>query len=311
MEYFLGVDGGGSKTLALASDTTGKIIGSGLSPSSNYQSVGFEPAITSLDQAISKAGSHLSNYPESIKAICLGLAGVDRPDEKKLFEDWCRGRFPKAEVHIVNDGRLVLAAGTPDDWGIACISGTGSIVYGVNASGQFERSGGWGYLIGDEGSGYWIGKEALRAVVKAYDRRSPKTQLTELVLQHWNLTHPTQLLKVIYRSGLNPPDVAHLSILVEQAAELGDRVSIQILSNAASELCATIKSVCKKLRLYGNIPCALAGGVLTKGKITAEFLINKCNQSGVLLSPVCLVVEPAKGALRIASKSVGYLLEFD
>ena len=132
-------------------------------------------------------------------AVGLGLAGVDRPEDRALFEGWAAGRFGGAPVVIANDAELVLAAGTPDGWGIALISGTGSIVFGRSPHGEMARAGGWGHILGDEGSGYAIGVEALRAVMRAFDGRGPATALTDAVLLHWSLKTPPDLVGRVYR----------------------------------------------------------------------------------------------------------------
>src|SRR3990170_4420420 len=119
------------------------------------------------------------------KAICLGIAGVDREDDHTVIRGIMKRIGLKARILIVNDALVALEAGTPGQPGIVIISGTGSIAYGRNAAGEAARSGGWGHVLGDEGSGYWIGRAALRAVLRAADRRGPPTVLTRMLLKHF------------------------------------------------------------------------------------------------------------------------------
>ena len=160
-ELLLGLDGGGSKTLALLADAEGRVIGRGIAGASNYQNIGETAAWAALDTAIAAAFADAGLEPSAVAAVGLGLAGVDRPEDRALFEGWAARRFGGAPVVIANDAELVLAAGTPDGWGIALISGTGSIVFGRSPQGEMARAGGWGHIMGDEGSGYAIGVEAL------------------------------------------------------------------------------------------------------------------------------------------------------
>ena len=205
-ELLLGLDGGGSKTLALLTDAAGHVVGRGMAGASNYQNIGEIAAWAALDPAIAAAFADAASQPSAVAAVGLGLAGVDRPEDRALFEGWAAKRFGGAPVVIANDAELVLAAGTPDGWGIALISGTGSIVFGRSPQGEMARAGGWGHIMSDEGSGYAIGVEALRAVMAPFDGRGPATALTDAVLAHWSLKTPPDLVgRVVSRSPTAPP----------------------------------------------------------------------------------------------------------
>ena len=120
-------------------------------------------------------------------AICLGIAGVDRPDDSVIVAGIMRRIGAHARTLVVNDALVALEAGAPGAPGVVIISGTGSIAYGRNANNEGARAGGWGHVLGDEGSGYWIGRAALRAVLREADRRGPRTALTPLLLQHFGV----------------------------------------------------------------------------------------------------------------------------
>ena len=143
-------------------------------------------------------------------AICLGIAGVDRPDDARVVREIMKRIGYKAKVLVVNDALVALEAGAPDQPGVVVIAGTGSIAYGRNEQNQAARAGGWGYMLGDEGSGYWIGRAALRAVLREADRRGPATQLTGLLLQ---------LLRRRARAGPHSPGLSR------RAAARGHRVA--------------------------------------------------------------------------------------
>ena len=166
----MGIDGGGSKTAALLADETGRVLGRGAAGASNFQIVGHEAAQAAIVAAMAAATAAAGMAPQPpLSALCIGLSGVDRPGERVSFQQWAAALYPAARVLIANDAELVLAAGTPQGWGLALICGTGAIVYGRSLAGQTARADGWGHLLGDEGSGYAIGLAALRAVMRAYD----------------------------------------------------------------------------------------------------------------------------------------------
>jgi len=300
-ELLLGLDGGGSKTLALLADAAGRIIGRGSAGASNYQNIGATAAWAALDAAIAAAFAAAGLPPGNVAAVGLGLAGVDRPEDRALFEGWAAGRFGGAPVVIANDAELVLAAGTPDGWGIALISGTGSIVFGRSPRGEMARAGGWGHIMGDEGSGYAIGVEALRAVMRAYDGRGQATALTDAVLAHWSLETPTDLVGRVYRESDGTAEIATLAALVDAAAGGGDAVAAAILGAAGRELALTVQAVVRRLALPMPAPCALAGGAIVKGRAVRAAFQAALDAAGLHLDPITPVTEPAQGAIRLAA----------
>jgi len=299
-KLLLGIDGGGSKTLALIADESGNVIGRGSAESSNYHSVGREKAFESLHNAIRFAFEDATLNPQKFRAACIGLAGVDRPQDRAVIESWVKENLPDTPTKIVNDAELVLAAGTPDGWGVAMICGTGSIVYGRSQNGETSRAGGWGYLLGDEGSGYRIGLAALQAIARSHDGRDENTALQSLILNHLSLNSPADLIKYIYRERVPTAEIAALASFVEEAADGGDAVATKILQEAAHELSLTVNSAVRRLRMTGAIPCAQAGGVITRGKIIAAMFRQSAHAMGLALHPIQPVLEPAQGAIRLA-----------
>lgn len=296
----LGLDGGGSKTLALLADASGRVLGRGAAGSSNYQNIGAPAAWAALDAAIAAAFADAGLSPRPLDAVCLGLAGVDRPEDRTLFEGWAAERFGGAPAVIANDAEIVLAAGTPAGWGVALISGTGSIVFGRHPSGAMARAGGWGHILGDEGSGYAIGLAALRAVMAAFDGRGPTTALTDAVLAHWGLAAPPDLVGRVYREDVGATDIAGLARLVDAAAAAGDGVALEILRGAGHDLAITVEAVARRLDLPAPIPCALAGGVVVHGVQARAAFLAAAAARGLALAPITPVPEPAQGAVRLA-----------
>lgn len=302
----VGVDGGGSKTLALVATHEGQIIGRALAGPSNYHAVGFEAATTALESAIRAALEAAGCNPvgANIGSLCLGLAGMGRPEDRASIKDWAAEAFPDTPVTVVTDAQLVLAAGTPEGWGIALISGTGSLAYGEDSAGRNARAGGWGYLLGDEGSGYAIGLAALRAVARAADGRGPQTALTASLLAHWKLSQPQNLVQYVYQRDTGRAEIATLASLVEAAGE--DACACTIIRQAGQELALAVKGVAQQLGFVDAIPCALAGSVLVQGRRVTAALLEAAAEMGLILNPLTLVAEPALGALKLAKNRGGH-----
>ncbi|HNT76076.1 MAG TPA: BadF/BadG/BcrA/BcrD ATPase family protein [Anaerolineae bacterium] len=299
VDVLIGIDGGGSKTTALATDLEGRIWGRGVGGPSNYHVIGIAAAYAALDAAVRAA---LGDAPARPVALCLGMAGSGRPDDQAIIRAWADARYPGTPVAIVHDGQLALAAGTPEGWGVAVLCGTGSLVYGEDRAHGAARAGGWGYLLGDEGSGYAIGLAALRAVARAADGRGPQTSLTQAILQHWRLQQPQDLIAHVYAPAMQRADIAGLAEIVLAVAALDDGVARQILEDAAQELALAARAVVKQLLWAGPIPCALAGSVLVKGQFVNAAFQKAAALLQVALDPITPVSEPAWGAIRLARK---------
>ena len=296
MAHILGVDGGGTKTVALVGDLDGNVLARGLSGSSNTNTVGFDAACVALESAINMA---CSGYPGEISALCLGLAGAGRNEEMEQFHNWAAHKFPKAVVKVASDAEILLMASTPSGPTLALICGTGSIIYGRTGAGELLRAGGWGYLFGDEGSGYAIGTAALRAVMQAYDGRGAETLLSKLVLERYGLRTPPDLVRRIYGAESPPSTAASLTDLVEQAAERGDSVAIAILEESAWQLAGGIAAVYSQLGT-SPVPLVITGGTILHGRYLKEAFQRACEVKGLTFTTVKYVAEPVEGALKLA-----------
>jgi N-acetylglucosamine kinase-like BadF-type ATPase len=234
-------------------------------------------------------------------AICLGIAGVDREDDAAIVRGIMKRIGFKARVVVVNDALVALEAGVPSAPGVVIIAGTGSIAYGRNEAGEAARAGGWGYVLGDEGSGYWIGRAALRAVLRESDQRGPKTALTPLLLRHFGVTQAQNLLHEVYHSNLRPSAIGALAQCVQQAFSAADEVAIGILRAAADELEGSGMSVARRLGLIGkSITYVLSGGIFRavpwlRDELQRRLPVRSPNSSAVLLER-----EPASGAVTLA-----------
>ena len=293
----LGIDAGGTKTVALLADDQGRIVGEGRAGAANLQANGELEVEKVLHDVIDRA---CEGQPAP-KAVCLGLAGVDREGDGEIIRGVMRRLGFRSHTLIVNDALIALVAGAGTNAGLVIISGTGSIAYGVNSEGVAARAGGWGSSLGDEGSGYWIGRRALAAVVRDADGRGPHTRLTAMVLAHFSLTRPEQLVSQVYDRVDGRRAIASLGHTVEEARAGGDVVATEIMREAAHELSLAASSVIARLEMRGEqFPALLAGGLLK----SAPWLAGEVSRHLAEVAPRSIVSvlteEPALGAVRLA-----------
>jgi N-acetylmuramic acid 6-phosphate etherase len=301
-DLVLGIDGGGSHTLAYLAEahTNGGVLGRGEAGPSNIQSVGIERALQALDEAVARAFSATGKPRGKLAAATLGLAGVDRTEAAAVVRDWAARVQLSDRLEIANDATLLLAAGTPDGWGLAVIGGTGSIAFGRTPDGRFDRSGGWGYLLGDEGSAYGLALAGVRAVARAADGCAAPTRLTGEILSAMGLAEPLQMIHVVYQGIWDRARIATLAPLVLRLADEGDEVARAIVAHEANEIARTAAAVVRKLKLPQRVPLAITGGALLKGENYRQQFLGALRAAGVNADPVTLVEEPALGAVRIA-----------
>jgi N-acetylglucosamine kinase-like BadF-type ATPase len=294
----LGIDAGGTKTVCLLAGDDGAILSEARGPGANLQSSGELELEKVLHRVMEQALGDRDIRPD---AICLGIAGVDRPRDADAVRGVMKRIGFKSRVLVVNDALVALTAGAGDDPGIVVIAGTGSIAYGRDAHGRAARSGGWGYLLGDEGGGFWIGRAALAAVVRQFDGRGPATLLTGLVLNEMSLQSPSDLIHVLYDRGLQRDAIARIASVVRQASDAADPVAAEILARAAAELGVAASSVVHALGMRGSVfRAVLSGGTFRGIPALAKGVAARLSEIAPRSQVALLEVEPAEGAVRLA-----------
>ena len=298
MMHVLGIDAGGTKTVCQLADEHGNVLSEARRGGANLQAVGELEVEKVLHDVMEEAVGDRDVRPA---AICLGIAGVDRPDDASLVRAIMKRIGYKARILVVNDALVALEAGAPEQPGVVVIAGTGSIAYGRNERNQAARAGGWGYMLGDEGSGYWIGRAALRAVLREADRRGPPTQLTGLLLHYYGVGRAQDLIHQVYHGTLRPAAIAALAQCVQSAFRGGDPVAIGILRGSADQLESSALSVARRLELVGSeFPFVLAGGIFRAVPWLEEELARRLPLASPRSRTLLLSVEPAGGAVRLA-----------
>jgi glucosamine kinase len=288
-----GVDGGGSKTLAVVVDRAGRERGRATAGASNYTVVGAEHTVAEVTRAVTEA-TRRAGGALPLRALWVGLSGVDRPGARDLLAPPLRSLA--TDVRLTNDAELVFGA-LDGAVGVVLIAGTGSIALGRDRTGTTIRAGGWGHLIGDEGSGYDLGRQAIQAAARAADGRGPATALLDAILRQWELDRPLAMIPRVYGAG-DKAEIAALSMVVFAAAREGDPVARRIMAGAAGELALAAGAVGDRLAFPDNrLPLALAGGLLA-GEADYRAMVLRRLRRRRPIGPVRLVVDPALSAAR-------------
>lgn len=301
-ELILGLDGGGTKTVALLASLRepGVILGQGTSGPSNQRAAGPRIAMNNLDLAVQDAFDSAGMERRTVAAACLGLAGADRASDRSVVETWTQEARLAFRVQIVNDAVPLLYAGDSEGEGIALIAGTGSLAWGLNKRGQTARSGGWGFLFGDEGSAFALGRAILQAVTWSSDGRGPATCLAEEVNQALQITSSAEIITAVYSHEVPRAVIAGLAPLVFDAADRMDVVSCDILNGAAVELAAMVVAVARRLQLTESLALSLTGALMLNQAKFRHMVLDAVASRGVRLATTTVVHEPARGAIRMA-----------
>lgn len=311
MAYYLGIDGGGSKTICVVGDET-SLLATVTAGGSNITRIGEPGAREVLQQAIREACLGAGIKPQQVLRACIGAAGAGREEiagtVRKMVAEIISG-----EIDVVGDMEIALAAAFGKGPGVIVIAGTGSIVFGRDAQGKVARAGGWGFGVSDEGSAHWIGLAAVRAVLRAADEIGedqaerdpswPARYLFSELKTVWGLESLPQLA----RAANAGPDFAVLFPAVLAAAEAGDVVARQVIAEASRELAQLAGIVLRRLfsaqhSSASAVPMAMAGGVFRHAAMIRELFYNEVRAANpdVVLNPE--VVDPVHGALQMARK---------
>ena len=299
MSIFLGIDGGGSQTTCFIGDEN-SVVGKGTSAGSNVVRVGERQARESLGAAIRQACSAANISPAKVERTCVGIAGGTGPEIAAIVRRLL-SEFVSGEIEVVGDMVIAMEAAFGGGPGVIVIAGTGSIAYGRNSSGQTARAGGWGFAISDEGSGHWIGRSAVAALMRAHDEAGAESTsaLLESIMKSWGVTTREQLVVTANAA----PDFAALLPAVLSAADAGDATACAVLNQAGVELAALAKIVIG--RIFGNgeaIPLAVSGGVFCNCELVRRVFYDRLRAGYPRLLLNAALVEPAKGALELARK---------
>jgi glucosamine kinase len=298
MFLYLGIDGGGTKTRSALGDES-SVLATSMTGGSNMIRLGEAQAREAIQAAVRQACSTANVSPDHIRRICIGAAGAARPEIAAKLRAILAEMTP-ASVEVVGDMVIALEAAFSTGPGVIAIAGTGSIVWGRDARGRTARAGGWGFAISDEGSGHWIGRRAVSAILHAHDG-DEETALAGLVLHEWNLATLDELVQKA--NCLPPPDFPRLFPLVLRAAEQNDSLAQALLAEAATHLSNLTAAVLRRLAPQPPyVPVAMTGSVFRQSNDIRKVFYNTLQAAfpGLEIRPNPAV--PVEGALARARR---------
>ncbi len=305
--YYLGVDGGGTKTSFALMDGGGSILAAATKGNADMLRMGREIFRETLDSGVAQvcnaAGILRSEIAYSVFGItCLGDEIIE---DIPIVEGIIREMMQSDSFLAINDVEVGWAGSLACQPGLHLVAGTGAIGYGVDNKGNAERSSGWGPEIGDEGSAFWLGLKLLSLFTRETDGREPKSGIYEMIRKEFRLNNNYELLQILYQDmKMKRESVAALSVLLHQLALAGESKAIRVFEEAANELGHVVKSLIYRLQFAEGveIPVSYSGGVFKSGRFILEPLQRALEEYPVRLIQPCM--QPVMGAALYAYKKL-------
>lgn len=290
--FLMGIDGGQTSVKCALANLDGVILGQGQGRGLLHLAApdGAERFVEAIGRAMQAAWEDAGLAKQPLSSLTMGLTGVTSAEtpEAKLASELVRKLVTVEKIRIENDAVAALMGAHAGGPGIICIAGTGAITLGQDAHGRLERAGGWGWLLGDEGSAFWIGREALRAALRAQEGLGPPTSLLQAFQHHFQIDQMIQVKRVVFSAEFGAQGFAALAPMVQCAASEGDEVSGEILHQGGNELAAAVLAVARKLDFGGlPVPIAPVGGAFEHINDMRQAFADRLTASGG-----CQIVEP-------------------
>jgi len=302
--YYLGLDGGGTKTTCAVGDET-RLLASVTAGPSNLVRVGEARVRESLKLAVSQACAKAGILSDQVVRTCLGGSGVARPELAAIVREILAEILP-SPIDVVGDMEIALEAAFGDGPGVVVIAGTGSIAYGRDHTGRTLRAGGWGFEIGDEGSAHWIGRAAVNAILRASDRDGDVVASSTLAIalfKAWGVSSFLDLARAA--NSIPPPDFSGLFPAVVGSP---DDVSLEVLGKAGRKLAQVAAVVIGRVFDKDGpspVPVAMTGGVFRHAVQVREAFYNELQRLEPRAEVMPQIVDPVDGALRMARRAAG------
>ena len=303
-EYFLGIDGGQSSTVAVIGDGTGRVVGWATAGPCNHVAAPEARAkfLRIVRECVAQAVARAEVGPIRFRAACMGMSGG--PEDKATL---LNEAVPADHAIVTHDGRIALAGAMSGGPGVIVIAGTGSLAYGENERGESARAGGWGYIFGDEGGGFDMVRQALRAILREHEGWGPRTALTPALLEATDTGDANAALHRLYTPEWPRARTASLAPLVSRIAEEGDPVAAGILHGAAASLATLAASARRQIWKEGDpVRLAWIGGAFSSPVLLERFrTLVELEGTVSAAAPEHI---PAVGALLLAGRSAGITL---
>lgn len=304
--FVIGVDGGGTKTLGAIAGPDAVVLAQNEVGSTNYNVQPLDVVRANLRLLVDNLLHAVGGRAEEVGAICLGMSGCDRPEDKKTYGNLAAEVVPGAKCEAVNDAVIALVGGVGVPRGIIVISGTGSIAYGYDGLSKSARCGGWGNILGDEGSGYGLAFHSLRAIMRAHDGRGEPTALRDAILGRLHLERPEQLLGWLREVKWGKAEIAALSREVLETAAAGDPVARRIMEQEADDLAHQAQAVAAKLFPgQTDFSVVVGGGNLRKSRVYFDCFTAAVARRLPGVPVILPEREPVEGAVIYAAGMAG------
>lgn len=303
--YMIGIDGGGTKTIGVLAHRTGEIVAKATVGASNPNLIDEATLTSHFDQLFTQLKAENQTAFTQVKRVFAGISGCGHPLAKeKVTEQICSTISSPAVVSVDHDATIALYSGTLGQPGIVQISGTGSVTYGINASGERGRVGGWGHLLGESGSGYSLGSGGLKAIFAAHDGLGPETILTERILAFFAKEEVPDIVHTIYRMESYKENIAAIGKLVTEAADENDGIAKRLLHENAEDLAEAISCLINRLftveKEHEKIPLVLTGGLFRRLDLFQSTLAEAFKRRNHQVQMITPQIEPVGGAVIAA-----------
>jgi len=291
MKYVIGVDGGGTKTEASAYDSDGKAMITsvkGFANLLNNKEIALDNIVSAIREIIDRFGTN------DLSGVYLGIAGSEVGENAKIISDKIKNEL-KIDSIVMNDSEIALKAMLKGNDGILTIAGTGSVAFGINKN-ITSKCGGWGNLLGDEGSGYSIAIDSIKRMILEEEHSIPQSELTKNIMIKLGIKSVDEITNFVYSSTKD--EIASLTPIVARLGEVGDKIACEILINEGVELAKTVESVYKKLK-FESCSIALVGGVIREAKVVRKAFEDYLRENIVIENIVDEDISPTIGAYYI------------
>ncbi|ETT47972.1 BadF/BadG/BcrA/BcrD ATPase family protein [Paenibacillus sp. FSL P4-0338] len=303
MAFIVGMDGGGTKTAVIVThDDQEEPVLSFTAGPINYNGGDAGAIAAAFGEIFNQIRSCCTSLAE-VNHVCIGAAGVSNPAVARFLEQQVRDNGYSGPLTITGDQETALYGAQNAMQGIILIAGTGSICFGVNEKGERHRTGGFGHLIDDEGSGYYIGRELLSLLVQAEDGRTADTMIPALVYKQLGLGTVQEIIGFVYHKNTTKKDIAALAPVMTAACGLGDAQALKLAEQCAAGLFELVVPVIERLKLYES-KVAIAGSVLQKSRFVREALERKLARSYPQTQLIMPVHNAAYGAVLLGKSKM-------
>lgn len=274
MHYYFGFDGGATRCRFVISDELGELLYEKEGDSSNIYAVGKNAVLETIKQLIKEGLNYLSIKKDDLYAGCFGSAGLARDKDLKFFRDFFNSFLPNCSVYICSDAEILLVGGLSSLSGLCLIAGTGSVCFGRTESGDIIRSGGFGWRLGDEGSGWNIANTAIARTLKSKELRDIETSLEKYIIEFFELEKVEDIISVVNDDLTTKSNIGNFANYVTRAAMENDLLALDILKKAGTSLFELVESVVKRMPINHSKKIVIAGGVVKHDKFVRESFLN-------------------------------------